>query len=577
MKSSSLVLLPFLGLFGLAAFSGCATGVADTGEEPPPDELTSDGGVVAADGAPLPPVKCTPGQCPTGFYNLDGKDGANCGCEYQCTKRGDDDPFDTGFIDGNCDGSDGMVNECVYVSVSGGVDTGDGTRAKPVKTIAKAVVIADAGTKKRPVCLSAEKYSEAVELPSGVSLYGGFDQADPAFPFRRSFKRAGQDIATTIVAPTTGPSAGTGIFVKEVKEEMHIENLTLDVKIGEAQNGQSVYGIRIGGGTAQMFVRKNVFLLGNANPGAAGASGTAPVGAAASGVQGGIGCTNCSGFGAGGAAPTCSAPGGRGGNGSNGSSNDGAGGSPGFGGASGGGGGGGTSCISAGSGGPGTGGNAGGSGIVPSLGGTGAASLGTIVNGLYVAANGLSGTAGGNGGGGGGGGGGGSSSHSWPSCNPDGAGGGGSGGCGGAGGPPGVGGTGGGSCIGVLVGSGSAVIEANLFTLGNGGLGGVGGAGAPGQGGGTGLGGGTGGRTAGAGGRGGNGGLGAGGSGGGGGGGGHSVRIARGATAVVTDATNLGTLGTAGLGGDGGGGAGGAPGGTKGTAGLAKELLVITN
>jgi hypothetical protein len=580
MKSSSLSLLPLVGFVALAvAVVGCATGSVVAEDDTLPDDIVDADGGTTPDGAPKPPTTCEPGKCPAGFYNLDGKgDGANCGCEYACTKKSEEDAFDIAFIDANCDGSDGMVNECVYVSTSIGNDTGDGTRQKPFKTIARAVVVAGAGTKKRPVCLSAEKYTEPVELPSGVSLYGGFNQADPTFPFRRSFKNGTQDIATTIVAPTTGPTAGTGILIQEIKEEMHVENLTIDVKIGEAQNGQSVYGVRVGGGTGQLFLRKNVLLLGNANPGAGGANGVPPsTSPAPNGNVGGNGCSNCSSFGQGGAAPVCSSPGGRGGNGSNGSGNDGAPGSPGAGGASGGGGGGGTSCISSGNGGPGGPGNPGAAGSVPAQGGVGAASLGTVVTGLYVAAKGAAGPAGGNGGGGGGGGGGGSSARSWPICYDDGAGGGGSGGCGGAGGPGGGGGDGGGSVIGLLLGGATAVVEANVFTLGNGGAGGKGGTGATGQPGGTGMGGGSPGPVAGTGGRGGNGGGGGSGAGGGGGAGGHSVRIARAPTAVVTEATNTGTLGTAGPGGDGGSGGTGAPAGTKGTAGLAKELLVVGN
>lgn len=579
MKSSLVSLVPILGIVGGMAFAGCATGEPTTEEDPTPSEVvpTEDGG--GTPDANKPPVKCTPGQCPTGFYNLDGKaDGDNCGCEYACTKRGEDDPFDTGFVDANCDGSDGIVNECVYVSTSIGNDGGDGTRTKPYKTIAAALAVAAAGSKKRPVCLSAEKYTEAVELPSGVSLYGGFDQADTSFPFRRSTKHGTADIATVIVAPEVGIQAGTGILVRELKDETHIENLTLQVKIPAATNGLSVYGVRLVGGTAQLFVRKNVFDLGPGNPGAVGANADAITPSTApNGVVGGGGCSDCSSYGQGGPAPVCSFPGGRGGNGANGSGGTGQPGSSGFGGASGGGGGGGTSCISSNGGSTGTGGNPGAPGLTPTVGGAGGVPLGTIVNGLYVPPSGSTGVSGGNGGGGGGGGGGGSSAHTWPICYDDGGGGGGSGGCGGAGGGAGRGGSGGGSSIGVLVGGSSAVIEANVFNLGNGGTGGAGGSGALGQTGGNGLGGGNGASSAAAGGPGGRGGNGGAGSGGGGGTGGFSVRIARIGTAVVTETTNTGTLGVAGKGGQGGPGGAGAPAGTSGADGVAKEIVVLGN
>ena len=55
----------------------------------------------------------------------------------------------------------------VFVSSSKGSDSNDGSKAKPFKTIGKAL-----GAKK-DLYLCGEKFDEAVELAAGTSLFGG--------------------------------------------------------------------------------------------------------------------------------------------------------------------------------------------------------------------------------------------------------------------------------------------------------------------------------------------------------------------------------------------------------------------
>ena len=70
-----------------------------------------------------------------------------------------------------------LVNEAtaVFVSSSLGSDANDGSRAKPVKTLAAALAAA-APTKKR-VYACAETYDESLTMIDGVSLFGYFDCA----------------------------------------------------------------------------------------------------------------------------------------------------------------------------------------------------------------------------------------------------------------------------------------------------------------------------------------------------------------------------------------------------------------
>ena len=78
------------------------------------------------------------------------------------------DPIDPNFTDDNCDGGDGNVEQCVYVSTSQGDDTtGDGSRQSPLKTIGIAILKAKANAVPS-VCLSGEVYNEAVSVMSGM-------------------------------------------------------------------------------------------------------------------------------------------------------------------------------------------------------------------------------------------------------------------------------------------------------------------------------------------------------------------------------------------------------------------------
>ena len=62
-----------------------------------------------------------------------------CGCEYTCNKVSDANPIDANFTDDDCDGSDGVVAQCVFVSANLGSIAGAGTRRQPISTIAGGV------------------------------------------------------------------------------------------------------------------------------------------------------------------------------------------------------------------------------------------------------------------------------------------------------------------------------------------------------------------------------------------------------------------------------------------------------
>ncbi|NUP04678.1 MAG: PE-PGRS family protein [Polyangiaceae bacterium] len=495
--------------------------------------------------------------CPQDLWDVDNNPiTGECGCEYECEQTSaDTDPIDEDFTDDNCDGGDGLVEQCVYVSASTGSDaTGSGTREMPLATIAGALAVAQANGVPA-VCLSGEDYNESVNVVSGISIYGGFDHLDPDFKFRR---KAG--ITTRVIA------TGTVFNVASITSDTHIEGLTIIANQANG-GGASTYGVHMVNGNSQgtLFVRYNVIQVGAGANGSDGGNGNPHAQSVAPGGNAGEnGCDGCSGAGAGGPQTNCTEFGGKGGNGGYGGAT-GQNGSPGSGNAPVGLGDASNGCFgsveTAG-----TGGNGSPNGAQGQSGGGGTA-IGTVAGGIYAPSNGGIGIGGANGkGGSGGGGGGGGESDTF--CNSDRGGGGGSGGCGGLGGNPGLGGQGGGGSFGVFVAAGKIEVADNEITTASGGAGGDGGNGAAGQTGGTGGIGGGSADDADAGGPGGSGSNGGAGGPGGGGGGGPSACLARSSAATFTFMGNSCTTGLPGVGGGGGtnpqGGLGGT--GTNGTA-----------
>jgi hypothetical protein len=97
---------------------------------------------------------------------------------------------------GRCDPtqSDGPIgDDCGYfVSASIGSDDLAGTKAAPVRTLARAIELA--GERSNAVFACAEEFTEALVIPSGIKLYGGLDCG-------RSFQPSREGRRTSIAAP----------------------------------------------------------------------------------------------------------------------------------------------------------------------------------------------------------------------------------------------------------------------------------------------------------------------------------------------------------------------------------------
>jgi len=401
--------------------------------------------------------------CNAGFVDLD-RMAAN-GCE--CNAMEADAP-DLMFRDTNCDGIDGDAGRAVFVSPRGD-DANPGTMAMPKRTLPAAITAASAGAPARPVYAAAGLYLGSVQLGSGVSVYGGYDDT-------MGWARARTN-ATVIQGDATA------VLAQNLTVSTELQLVTVQSAAATAP-GESSYGVRalnslltLRGCTIVSGAGANGALGADGADGAIGRNGT-------SGGTPGAGASGSSG---------CGASGGQGGASASGA-NNGAPGSVGSvapGGAAAGNGGAaavrtgtcvgcvgicaGSAAVSP----PSAGAASAGSDGRGGSNGRSAPTVGTVRNdtGIYIAPVGLPGTDGTAGGGGGGGGAGtGGRTYQFPfSCNDYNGGGGGGGGGGGCGGGAGRGGSGGGGSFAVMSVSSTLRIEDCQANTGRGGRGGDGG------------------------------------------------------------------------------------------------------
>ncbi|MBU0550240.1 DUF1565 domain-containing protein, partial [Myxococcota bacterium] len=121
--------------------------------------------------------RCAFLSCDEGF--VDANNNIEDGCE--CDNSAPDDP-DPDFIDANCDGIDGREalvggGRALFASPNVGRPGGAGTRADPLRDLEAAVALAHAGDH---IYLDQGVYtlSATLEIPAGVSLYGGYDASN---------------------------------------------------------------------------------------------------------------------------------------------------------------------------------------------------------------------------------------------------------------------------------------------------------------------------------------------------------------------------------------------------------------
>ena len=515
--------------------------------------------------------ECDIEQCEDAWVNLDGDPAT--GCEAECPADIDVDAF-PGIEEGGepCELLGLALGRTYYVHEGHGDDANRGTMAQPFATIQHAVDAAADDMYRNQVYVAHGTYNESVELPAGVSMWGGFFVDGDRGVWQRDLSGKTAIVSdTTVGVRAVGHGGGTiGGFIIETADaaeggdEMSTRAIILRDVEGFVIEDNSLYPGNGAAGSVGADGAEGVE-GGEGDPGTAGVREGGAVCPEDDGLTPGLGgvpgtnpaCPGTSG-GAGGDSAIEDVSGDRGETGDSPDQNT-PGGSYGerasytelcvF-----------TGDLEGGDGGNGSNaGSVGAGGDVPDD-----QAMGFLVgDDDWRAGHGLDGESGSPGAGGGGGGAGG---HRYgrcengfliPDCNPLPAGGGGGGGAGGCGGEGGGGGQGGGHSIGLMLINADGVEVRNThFVSGAGGDGGAGGAGGAGGSGGDGGKGGAGLDDAGDGGDGGDGGSGSMGSGGAGGAGGSSIGVFSYLSRVDASATsNTFSLQTAGQGGDGGAGA----------------------
>jgi hypothetical protein len=443
----------------------------------------------------------------------------------------------------------------VFVSSSLGKDDNAGNKSGPVKTLQQAIALAAGNTGRVYAC--ADGFEEAVEVPAGISVFGGLDCAmeSPGTQWRY----IGDKSKTAL----TAKAEQIPLVLLGGMGTTQIEDIAVTARSAENPGSSSIAAV-VDGATTELV--RCTFEAGDGTDGVAGESLPSAAKGGVQGKDGGNACSASSIIGADGVSSMCGdldSTSGPGGSGFATVGGDGSRGSPG----------------AAMNGGAGENISACTPGIVGEIGtpgtpGAGATDLGQLNKTGYTGVAGTNGTAGAAGQGGGGGGGAKGGTGAGQCIDPTKAGGasGGSGGSGGCGGAGGKGGGAGGSSIALVSVKATLTLTDVTLKTGNGGKGGDGGleqegggGGQPGKGGGVGAASGLKpGCNGGLGGQGGKGGR------GGGGLGGHAIGLAHsGESAPAMSGVTFNKKGTAGTGGK------GADPAHDGTAGVAADLQVF--
>ncbi|MEZ4432448.1 MAG: MopE-related protein [bacterium] len=114
---------------------------------------------------------CGLGACLPGFHDID-RDPAN-GCEYACVPQGEDDLPDPGFVDADCDGIDGEIEDAIFVAPRGN-DVNEGTPQAPVGTLARAMDLALAANPPKYIIAAEGVFEGTLTIRAGVHIYGGY-------------------------------------------------------------------------------------------------------------------------------------------------------------------------------------------------------------------------------------------------------------------------------------------------------------------------------------------------------------------------------------------------------------------
>lgn len=167
-------------------------------------------------------------------------------------------------FENHTDGKGPVKDECGIFVRSTGDDTNPGTsKAAPVRTIKQAITLAKAAGK--PIYACADLFPETVDIPEGITMYGGLNCA-------ASWTYIG-DTKKTVIAPEQDKIALR--FLIEGGGVIHLEDIAAQAADATIPGGSSVAAIA---DAVTLELVRTEFIAGEGAPGENGASMMVPVG-----------------------------------------------------------------------------------------------------------------------------------------------------------------------------------------------------------------------------------------------------------------------------------------------------------
>ena len=199
------------------------------------------------------------------------------GCECHITNS--NDLPDDNFVDSNCDGIDGDVNNAIFVSPNGN-DGSSGSKSSPVKTITKGITLANSAGKDVYVAAGTYAYTTTITLKNGVSIYGGYNKTN--------WTRNDSNTVTINVSHRVAMS-GTSLSAPTVLDRLKITG-------GNGTSGsKSAYGVKASSSNGLTITNCEI-QSGNGYSGSNGSSNSGTAKNGGSGSKGGAGCEDSGGF-----------------------------------------------------------------------------------------------------------------------------------------------------------------------------------------------------------------------------------------------------------------------------------------
>jgi len=159
------------------------------------------------------------------------------------------------------DGFDIDLANAYFVS-TGGLDTNNGTRAAPFRTIQHGIVAAfDA--QRHTVVVAAGSYHESLVLIDGISVYGQYQDG--------TWARAPDNTTVIDTAFAAGPHLRT-VASGPIYNPTTFDGFVVYGGINNVENGNS-YALYLAGVTASLRISHNVIFAGRGGPGSLGADG----------------------------------------------------------------------------------------------------------------------------------------------------------------------------------------------------------------------------------------------------------------------------------------------------------------